>query len=223
MKRLDPSRTLFLEKDVAELNQSLRPIFDEIQDGKCDRLKKTQLSLVTRYRDMESYFRSFVERSGYQIDSKVDAGDRPREARLPEDRGERDELYRSLVALPDVELRERRDEPRRGQEAARPPLRAAVASKRPSRRPKRSTRAFLDSFASSLDPHSNYLSADDLEDFQIGMGLSLEGIGARALLARRLRRGRGGDRRRRGRAPAGDQAQGQDHRRRAGRQRARST
>jgi carboxyl-terminal processing protease len=36
---------------------------------------------------------------------------------------------------------------------------------------------YLDSFARALDPHSGYLSADDLEDFQIGMQLSLEGIG----------------------------------------------
>ena len=36
---------------------------------------------------------------------------------------------------------------------------------------------FLNAFANSLDPHSVYLSADDLEDFQIGMQLSLEGIG----------------------------------------------
>ena len=36
---------------------------------------------------------------------------------------------------------------------------------------------FLDSFAASLDPHSNYLSADVLEDFKISMTLSLEGIG----------------------------------------------
>jgi carboxyl-terminal processing protease len=36
---------------------------------------------------------------------------------------------------------------------------------------------FLDSFARALDPHSNYLSKEVLEDFQIGMKLSLEGIG----------------------------------------------
>ena len=36
---------------------------------------------------------------------------------------------------------------------------------------------FLDSFAVSLDPHSSYLSAQVLEDFQISMTLSLEGIG----------------------------------------------
>jgi carboxyl-terminal processing protease len=35
----------------------------------------------------------------------------------------------------------------------------------------------MDSFATALDPHSNYLSPKVLEDFRIGMSLSLEGIG----------------------------------------------
>jgi carboxyl-terminal processing protease len=37
---------------------------------------------------------------------------------------------------------------------------------------------FLDSIASALDAHSGYLAADTLEDFEISMRLSLEGIGA---------------------------------------------
>lgn len=37
---------------------------------------------------------------------------------------------------------------------------------------------FLNSFTTALDPHSSYLSASALSDFQIDMGLSLEGIGA---------------------------------------------
>ncbi|MGE4131854.1 MAG: S41 family peptidase [Bdellovibrionales bacterium] len=37
---------------------------------------------------------------------------------------------------------------------------------------------FLDSFAVSLDPHSNYMPPEVNEDFKIQMSLSLEGIGA---------------------------------------------
>jgi carboxyl-terminal processing protease len=36
---------------------------------------------------------------------------------------------------------------------------------------------FLDAFASALDPHSNYMSDENNEDFKIQMGLSLIGIG----------------------------------------------
>ncbi len=37
---------------------------------------------------------------------------------------------------------------------------------------------FLNSFSSALDPHSEYLSPESLEDFRISTRLSLEGIGA---------------------------------------------
>ena len=37
---------------------------------------------------------------------------------------------------------------------------------------------FLDSLAQAYDPHSEYLSASDLKNFSINMGLSLVGIGA---------------------------------------------
>ncbi len=38
--------------------------------------------------------------------------------------------------------------------------------------------AFLNAFTSAYDPHSAYLTGDDLENFYISMRLSLEGIGA---------------------------------------------
>jgi carboxyl-terminal processing protease len=38
---------------------------------------------------------------------------------------------------------------------------------------------FVNAFSTALDPHSNYLSQDEHEDFKISMELKLEGIGAR--------------------------------------------
>ena len=37
---------------------------------------------------------------------------------------------------------------------------------------------YLSAFSKAMDPHSDYWSAENLEDFEIQMGLSLEGIGA---------------------------------------------
>lgn len=176
VKRLDPSRTLFLEKEVAELKQSLRPIFDEIQQGKCDRLKKTQLSLVTRYRDMESYFRSLVERPGYQIDARVSLVTDPEKRGYPKTIDERNELYQKLAhfQMSNYVSAGTSLEEARKQLVHRYELLSKQAA---DQKTEDVYTAFLDSFANALDPHSNYLSADDVEDFQIGMGLSLEGIG----------------------------------------------
>ncbi|RML76357.1 Tail-specific protease, partial [Pseudomonas syringae pv. maculicola] len=38
--------------------------------------------------------------------------------------------------------------------------------------------AYINTFAMSYDPHTNYLSPDSAENFDINMSLSLEGIGA---------------------------------------------
>ena len=37
---------------------------------------------------------------------------------------------------------------------------------------------YLSAFTSSFDPHTSYMSASTLEDFDINMRLQLEGIGA---------------------------------------------
>jgi carboxyl-terminal processing protease len=39
-------------------------------------------------------------------------------------------------------------------------------------------KSFVNSFALALDPHSEYMDADEFDDFQIQMNLKLEGIGA---------------------------------------------
>ncbi|CAG1005617.1 carboxyl-terminal processing protease [Burkholderiales bacterium] len=176
VRRLDPSRTLFLEKEVADLKQQLRPIFAEAEQGKCDRLKKVQLDLVTRYHDMESYFRSLVERPGYQIDNSVTLVTDPEKRGHPKTIEERNELYQKLAHFQMsnyVSSGTPLDEAKK-QLVHRYELLTRQAR---DQKPDDVYTAFLDSFAQALDPHSNYLSADDVEDFQIGMGLSLEGIG----------------------------------------------
>ena len=176
VKRLDPSRTLFLEKEVADLKGQLRPIFDEAEQGKCDRLKKVQLDLVTRYHDMESYFRRLVERPGYQIDTSVALVTDPEKRGYPKTVDERNELYQKLAHFQMsnyVSAGTPLDEAKK-QLVHRYELLTKQASDQSA---EDIYTAFLDSFAQALDPHSNYLSADDVEDFQIGMGLSLEGIG----------------------------------------------
>ncbi len=176
VKRLDPSRTLFLDQEVADLKKSLRPIFDEIKDGKCDRLLKTQLSLVTRYHDMESYFRSFVERPGYQIDTTISLVTDPEKRGHPKTIDERNDLYQKLAhfQMSNYVSAGTSFEEARKQLVHRYELMSKQAAEQ---KPDAVYSAFLDAFAGSLDPHSSYLSADDVEDFQIGMGLSLEGIG----------------------------------------------
>ena len=57
--------------------------------------------------------------------------------------------------------------------------RYALAAKRiEEQRNKEVLSEYAESFARSLDPHTTYMPQDVLDDFQINMQLSLEGIGA---------------------------------------------
>ena len=77
---------------------------------------------------------------------------------------------------------------------------------------------YVNAYASTYDPHTQYFSPRTSENFNINMSLSLEGIGAVLRTERRLHRGgapRAGRSRRQGRRA---QARGPHHRRRPGRQ-----
>ena len=79
---------------------------------------------------------------------------------------------------------------------------------------------YLTALTTAYDPHTTYMSADTLENFEIQMRLNLEGIGA-ALEAARRRNGRQEDHsRRRGRQGRPAEARRPDRRRRPGRRRA---
>jgi carboxyl-terminal processing protease len=174
--RLDPSRTLLTEPEATELRASLAGIFDTVKMGRCTALTHVQKQLVRRHESAAKFVREFVGGDSYEIDTTASLVLDPEERGYPKNDEARDELLRRLVHFQmsnyvsnDTSLEEAKKK----------------LVKRYERRfrrfleitPDEIHSAFLDAFASALDPHSNYLSAKVLEDFRIGMSLSLEGIG----------------------------------------------
>ncbi len=174
--RLDPSRTLLTEPEVEEIRASLGGVFDEVKAGRCTLLTALQKRLVLEHERAAKFVRDFVSSEAYEIDTTASLILDPEVRGYPKNDEARDDLLRRLIHFQmsnyvsnDTELEE--------------------AKKKLIRRYERRLRrfldttsdetyaAFLDAFASALDPHSNYLSARVLEDFRIGMSLSLEGIG----------------------------------------------
>jgi carboxyl-terminal processing protease len=176
IKRLDPSKTLLLAEEAAELRRSLTGIFHDVRSGDCTQLIAINDDIVGRYAELEAFIRSFVGSDDYELDRSIELiidPDKRGHARTAE---YRDELRTKLVHFQisnylgsGVDLEEAKGKlihryelmTRRAREMDHEDVYAS----------------FLDAFASALDPHSNYLSADVVEDFNIGMSLSLEGIG----------------------------------------------
>ncbi len=174
---LDPTRSLMLESEAAAVTKRLNKAVSQVRKGNCTELDALQEERLADYKEMEEYVRKTVGKKKLEIDTTVemdaDPDDRPR----PATAAERNELRRQLVH---VQLA---GYVSRGMELDEAKRRLVHRYELLSRRvgevePADVYGIYLDSVARALDPHTTYFSADALEDFRIGMELSLEGIGA---------------------------------------------
>jgi carboxyl-terminal processing protease len=176
IERLDPQRLLYLEEEQKRLAQRLEDAFLEVRSGECAKLRAIHEDAAARTREQESFVRRLVGRDDYQVDTTAEIVLDPEKRGWPQRAQQRDAWLTALVhfqasnflasgeALPEArerlahryELRTRRIA-----ELDREDLYAG----------------YLDALANALDPHSSYLTQDALDDFQIQMELSLEGIG----------------------------------------------
>ena len=176
LKRQDPSRSMLLESEADQERTGLAGIFDRIQAGDCDSLHTLHQHMIARHKDTEVFVRKVIEDPDFEIDTSLSLVLDPEERGQPLTAAEREEVSRKLIHFQlsnylsaGTELSEARE-----RLVHRYELRAERMA---NIEPEDLYAAFLDAFAASLDPHSNYLSAEMLEDFRISMSLSLEGIG----------------------------------------------
>ena len=176
IKRLDSSKSLYLEKEADDLRLALRGVFLDIKNGDCGTLVEIQEDLVTRYGKLEKFSRVTLGDENYTVDPETVLILDPDKRSRPKTPKERELFTKKLIGFQmsnylsnDLEMPEAKEKlihryelmTRRAEEQTETDVYAT----------------FLDSFASALDPHSNYLSPEADEDFQIEMTLSLEGIG----------------------------------------------
>jgi len=176
LRRIDPSRTVLLEAEVEQIREALRGAFQKVKEGSCAFLSGVHTTLVEEQRAVEEFVRSALSSPDYEIDKTVELILDPEERGHPKTPAKQRELIASLVHFQMsnyLSAGESLDDAKK------------LLIHRYELRTKRLAdleatdlyTAFLDAFATSLDPHSNYLSAEVLEDFRISMTLSLEGIG----------------------------------------------
>lgn len=173
---LDPSRTLLTEGEARKMRASLSGIFEDAKKGHCEKLTAAQKEIARQNEKVAVLVKDFVEADDYKIDDTASLVLDPEERGYPPDAEALDELNRRLVHF------QMSNYVSNGTPLAEAKQKLVARYDRRLRRalevPQEETYSeFLDAFASALDPHSNYLSAQVLEDFRIGMSLSLEGIG----------------------------------------------
>ncbi len=178
LKALDPSKTLFLEEDIQALRPQIHEIFKQMKEGndQCPNFGKVHELLVKRVKEVEGAVKDGLG-DQYKLDETTEITLNPDLRAQPKTAAERKALLTRMVHFnisnylaADTKLVEAKRLLKKRYE---------LTSKRTLERKLTDYHSmFAESFSHSLDPHSSYMAPDVLEDFQIQMQLSLDGIGA---------------------------------------------
>ena len=176
IERIDPSKSLYLSDEVKRLRARMVGVFFAVQNGDCKVLDDIQTDLAGRYARMEQEVRAFVGRPDYALDTDVRLILDPAKRGHPQDEAARKDLLHRLVHFQisnylssEMELPQAKE---------RLIHRYELMTKQAKELKPRDTYAeFLNAFAGALDPHSTYYTPEAVEDFEIQMSLSLDGIG----------------------------------------------
>ncbi|MBF8694309.1 carboxy terminal-processing peptidase [Pseudomonas fulva] len=179
IKLLDPARSYFTAADIAEFDKWKTQFDDFLKSGNLD----PGFTIYKRYLDRVNQRLDFalaeLNRGVDKIDFTVNETlliDR-KDAPWLKDQAALDELWRKRVK--DEVLRQKiaGKEPKQIQETLIKRYKNQLA-RLDQTRAEDIFQAYINTFAQSYDPHTNYLSPDNAENFDINMSLSLEGIGA---------------------------------------------
>ena len=179
LKLLDPSRSYFLASDITEFDKWKFQFDDFLKSGDLnpgfiiykrylDRVKsRLDFALAELNKGVDSF--DFNAKETLQIDRK-DAPWLKSEAEL-------NDLWRKRIKDEVLRLKIAGKEPAKIQELLTKRYKNQLA-RLDQTRSEDIFQAYINTFAMSYDPHTNYLSPDNAENFDINMSLSLEGIGA---------------------------------------------
>ncbi len=177
IKRLDPAEIYLLKSDLSVVKQKMKGIFKQIQSTKCNAIDDVQQLYVKRLEERAAYAKTTLEAKAFKFDQKTEVMLDPDTRDYPKTKAEAEKFqlkYLNFQISNYLASGMKEDEAK--SQVVRNYERAVKRAKDTTEEDLFSN--YLDSFGRALDPHSSFLSRDSLEDFNIQMGLSLEGIGA---------------------------------------------
>ncbi len=179
IKLLDPARSYFTAADIAEFDKWKTQFDDFLKSGNLD----PGFTIYKRYLDRVKQRLDFALAELNKGVDKIDFTTKEtllidrKDAPWMKNQAELDDLWRKRVK--DEVLRQKiaDKEPKQIQETLIKRYKNQL-TRLDQTRAEDIFQAYINTFAQSYDPHTNYLSPDNAENFDINMSLSLEGIGA---------------------------------------------
>lgn len=176
LKDLDPQKLYFTKADIDEFTPYKEKLDDLLKVGNVDFGHQVFQRYLQRLTERVAYAHQLIDMPhDFTVDeSMVTDGDLMAYAATPEEMNDRwrKRIKFELLSLKldDKTLEEARKQVHKRYDTL---LKTAKGTE-----PSEILEIYLSSVAHSFDPHSSYMSPQTMEDFQISMKLSLEGIGA---------------------------------------------
>ena len=199
---LDSNKIYFIQPDIKQIKRWTSSLFKDLENGECDNLIKVYNLFYERIRQRVQFAKNKISKKDFKLDKSIllilDSDKRD----YSKNKAELDQLqYRyihyELASIMTIEkdaskakehligIYNRMKEKVYSWDPIPSKERLKYCSKQETKNKLVKTckkdkwySLYLDSFARSLDPHSSYFSSYELDDFEINMQLSLEGIGA---------------------------------------------
>lgn len=176
IKRLDPAKLYLLESDARKIQKLMSGVFNKTKNKDCTPIQKAYEIYTKRLDERVEYAKKYLGKK-FKFDEKtkvvLDPDARKRAKSMAEANAFHNKYIQYQVSTylaADSKMEEAQNQVVRSYERFQRRMKETKGTDLWS--------MYIDSFARALDPHSSYLSKDALEDFEIQMRLSLEGIGA---------------------------------------------
>lgn len=177
IKRLDGAKMYLHQEDIAEINRQMKGITKAVKAGHCEAIDKVQALYIKRVEERAAYAKQILGNKTFKFDPTTTLVLDPDQRQFPKNKVEADKFHLKYLQFQVSNIMAggiKQDEAQ---------AQLVRNYERNIKRTKDTTQEdlyaqYLDSCGRALDPHSSFMSRDVMEDFQIQMGLSLEGIGA---------------------------------------------
>ncbi|MCB0413258.1 MAG: carboxy terminal-processing peptidase [Bdellovibrionales bacterium] len=177
IKKLDGSKIYLLKKDVKKIKSEMRGVFAKAKKRDCSPISKAYDIYRERVKQRVEYAKTILNDKKFKFDKKTELVLDPDSRKYPTTISQANSFHKKYIQFQisnylatDLSLEEAKQHVIRSYERV---LRRVNEFKDEDKYV-----MYLDSFARALDPHSSFFSKDAIEDFEIQMKLSLEGIGA---------------------------------------------
>ena len=179
IKHIDVAKIYLLEGDIAQIKKEMKGIFAQLKEKEpnCSVLDRVQEVYLKRVQERAEFAKKTMTDKKFKFDNKIELVLDPDTRSYPKSKAEADSFHAKYLQF------QLSNYIATGMKQAEAQEQVARNYERVVKRVKDTTKedilsGYLDSFGRSLDPHSSYFSRESLEDFEIQMSLSLEGIGA---------------------------------------------